>query len=47
MCNKATTAAVREIFNEIRVHAHRERAIAFWENKANFELFSHVFRKKI
>ncbi|MEJ2166493.1 MAG: GNAT family N-acetyltransferase [Desulfobacterales bacterium] len=39
--------AVRENFNEIRVHAHRERAIAFWENKANFELFSHVLRKKI
>ena len=39
--------AVGEDFNEIRVHAHRERAIAFWENKANFELFSHVLRKKI
>ena len=39
--------AVRENFNEIRVHAHCERAIAFWENKANFDLFSHVLRKKI
>jgi len=39
--------AARENFNEIRVHAHRKRAIAFWENKANFEIFSHVLRKKI
>lgn len=39
--------AHRESFSEIRVHAHRERAIAFWENKANFERFSHVLRKKI
>ena len=39
--------AEREDFSEIRVHAHRERAIHFWENKANFEIFSHVLRKKI
>ncbi|MCB2147587.1 MAG: GNAT family N-acetyltransferase [Deltaproteobacteria bacterium] len=39
--------ADREKFNEIRIHAHRERAIAFWENNAKFELFSHVYRKKI
>ena len=36
-----------ENFNEIRVHSHRERAITFWEKKANFEIFSHVLRKKI
>ena len=39
--------AYREGFNEIRVHAHRESAIAFWENKANFENFSNVLRKRI
>ena len=38
--------AERENFTEIRVHAHRERAITFCENKANFEIFSHVLRKK-
>ena len=36
--------AIRENFDEIRVHAHREQAIAFWENKTEFEIFSHVFR---
>jgi len=39
--------AYREHFNEIRVHAHRERAIVFWETKAKFESFSHVLKKKI
>jgi len=39
--------AVRENFNEIRVHAHREAAMAFWEDKANFEIFSHVLRKEL
>ncbi len=39
--------AIEEDFTEIRVHAHRERAIEFWENKANFEMFSHILRKKI
>jgi len=39
--------ADREKFNEIRVHAHRERAIDFWKNSANFEMFSHVLRNKV
>ena len=39
--------AIREDFTEIRVHAHRERAINFWENEADFDLFSQVLRKKI
>lgn len=39
--------AYRENFTEIRVHAHREQALDFWENKANFEIFSQVLRKKI
>ena len=36
-----------EDFNEIRVHAHRDWAISFWQNKADFEIFSRVLRKKI
>jgi GNAT superfamily N-acetyltransferase len=39
--------AMREDFTELRVHAHREWAIDFWENKAEFDRFSHVLRKKI
>jgi GNAT superfamily N-acetyltransferase len=39
--------ARRQKFNEIRVHAHRERAIVFWRKKAKFEIFSHVLTKKI
>ena len=39
--------AVRENFDEIRVHTHREGAIAFWENKVNFEMFSHVLKKRL
>ncbi len=34
-------------FNEIRVHAHRERAIHFWQLKANFEKSSQILRKKV
>jgi len=39
--------AIRENFDEIRVHTHREQAIDFWGVKAEFEMFSHVLRKRI
>lgn len=39
--------AKKEKYDEIRVHTHREKAVAFWETRANFETFSHVLRKKI
>ena len=39
--------ARREQFHEIRVHAHRNRAFNFWEEKGNFEPFSQVLRKKL
>ena len=39
--------AARDNFAEMRVHAHRQRAIAFWRAKADFDPFSHVLRKKI
>lgn len=39
--------ARREQFHEIRVHAHRDRALNFWEDKAEFETFSQVLRKKL
>jgi len=31
--------------SEIRVHAHRERAIEYWTEKAGFRNFSIIFRK--
>jgi GNAT superfamily N-acetyltransferase len=31
--------------SEIRVHAHREKAIEFWKKKAGFHSFSTILRK--
>ena len=31
--------------SEIRVHAHREKAIVFWTQKAGFQRFSQIFRR--
>ena len=39
--------AKRENFHEIRVHANRESALKFWENRADFEVFSQVLRKMV
>ena len=39
--------AKRKQFHEIRVHTHRDRAFNFWKDKAKFEPFSHVLRKKL
>ena len=39
--------ARRKQFHEIRVHTNRDRAFNFWKNKAKFEPFSHVLRKKL
>ena len=39
--------ASKENFDEIRVHAHRERAVNFWKSRTNFDMFSHVLRKKL
>ena len=39
--------ATRENIDEIRVHTHREQAVNFWGIKAEFDMFSHVLRKRI
>ena len=39
--------AKNEGFSEIRVHAHRRRAITFWQKKKGFEPFSQLLRRKI
>ena len=39
--------ARRKQFHEIRVHTNRDQAFNFWENKAKFEPFSCVLRKKL
>ncbi|MGD8369467.1 MAG: GNAT family N-acetyltransferase [Desulfobacterales bacterium] len=36
--------ARREGFDEIRAHAHREEAMAFWEEKTEFKKFSMIYR---
>ncbi|MDJ0784881.1 MAG: GNAT family N-acetyltransferase [Desulfosarcinaceae bacterium] len=33
--------------SELRVHAHREKAIQFWKQKAGFDGFSSVLRRDI
>ncbi len=39
--------AKNEGFSEIRVHAHRQRAISFWQEKKGFEPFSQILHRKI
>lgn len=37
----------KEGFTEIRAHAHRERALEFWQEKVGYEAFSTVLRKPL
>ena len=41
LCKVATEAHC----SEIRVHAHREKAVEFWKHKAGFRNFSTLLRK--
>ena len=38
-------AAIESGCSEIRVHAHREKAIEFWTDTAGFTSFSKIFKK--
>ena len=38
--------ATEEACSEIRVHAHREKAIEFWKRKAGFHRFSTILSKQ-